>query len=272
MRWLLPLVLIAAISCSSPGSASAPSPVGSRSPSASAKLPASPTPTAAAGGTAEGTQSSPSPNPTPSPIFSPTLALAVLVDLFAGGNSYNLALVRVDGKVAARASATKRSEIADASALPYVSASKSRVYYLDGDRTVRFLKPDGATGVTTSVPGGPHVHATFAVTPDDSRIAVGLLDYSVSPVKLTLYVEDLGGAHHAVIFTSTNHYVWPVAWHSGHLALQAPCLRCGLVRMASHAPDHELGHRSDQTVVMLRGAVPSRAATRASSCSGKRWP
>ena len=143
----------------------------------------------------------------------------MLVDLFAGGNSYNLALVRVDGKVVATARAAKRSEIADASELPYVSASTSRVYYLDGDRTVRYLKPDGTTGVATSVPGGPLVHATFAVTPDDSRIAVGLLDYSVSPVKLTLYVEDLGGAHRTVIFTSTNHYVWPVAWHAARLVV-----------------------------------------------------
>ena len=31
-------------------------------------------------------------------------------------------------------------------------------------------------------------------------------------------------------------------------------------------------HQSDQSVVIFEGAVPSSAATRASSLSGKRWP
>jgi hypothetical protein len=144
---------------------------------------------------------------------------AVLLDLFAGGGSYNLALVGGDGAVVARAHAAERTKIADAVELPYAMASKSRVYYLDGDRSIRYMKVDGSTGLATTVPGASRVHATFAVTPDDRRIAVALLDYSVSPVKLTLYVEDVGGAHHRVIFTSTNHYIWPVAWHSGQLVV-----------------------------------------------------
>ena len=145
--------------------------------------------------------------------------LAVLVDLFAAAGSYNIALVGADGHVAARASAQTRSVIADSIELPYVSASNSRVYYMDGDHDIRYMKADGSGGKVATVAGGPNVHAAFAVTPDDARIAVALLDYSVSPVQLTVYVEDLGGAHHAVIFTSTNHYVWPVAWHAGHLVV-----------------------------------------------------
>jgi hypothetical protein len=151
--------------------------------------------------------------------LAPGAAYAVLVDLFAGCNSYDVALARTDSMVVARAHAAKRSDIADAIELPYVSVSKSRVYYLDGDRDVRYLKADGTVGLATSVPGGDRVHAAFAVSPDDSRIAVALLDYSVNPVALTLYVEDLGGAHHAVIFTSTTRYIWPVAWHAGRLVV-----------------------------------------------------
>jgi len=142
-----------------------------------------------------------------------------MVDLFAGGNSYNLALVGADGKVAARAHAAERSPIADAIELPYAMASRSRVYYLDGDRQVRYLKADGKTGLAATLRGGARVHAAFAVTPDDARIAVALLDYSKNPVALTLYVEDVGGAHHVVIFTSTTKYVWPVAWHAGQLVV-----------------------------------------------------
>jgi hypothetical protein len=146
-------------------------------------------------------------------------SFAVLVDLFTGTSLYDVALVAGNGTVVAREHPAKRTPIEDAAALPYVSASKSRLYYLDGDRDVRFVKPDGTSGLATSVTGGPKVHAAFAVSPDDARIAVTLLDYSVDPVQLTLYVEDLGGAHHAVIFTSTTKYVWPVAWRAGQIVV-----------------------------------------------------
>jgi len=155
----------------------------------------------------------------PTPAASPSPALAVMVDLFAGDNTYDIALVAVDGRVVARAHTQKRTEIADAIELPYVSASNSRVYYLDRDRDIRYLKADGTSGLVTSVPGSATVHAAFAVTPDDARIAVALLDYSVNPVALTLYVEDIGGAHHSVIFTSTTKYVWPAGWHAGQLVV-----------------------------------------------------
>ena len=145
--------------------------------------------------------------------------MAVLVDLFPAAGGYDVALVGYDGSVAAKAHAGLRTKIDDAAELPYVSTSTSRLYFLDGDRTVRWLKPDGTSGVAGTVAGGPEVHAAFAVSPDDTRIAVALLDYSVNPVALTLYVEDLGGANHTVIFTSTSRYFWPVAWRGGRLVV-----------------------------------------------------
>src|SRR5438270_3267293 len=172
--------------------------------------PSTPAPTGVAGAGGGTAQASPGTLPE---------SLAVLVDLFAGPDVYNVALVAADARVVATASGKTRSAIADAVELPYVSSSSSRVYYLDGDSQIRYLKADGASGYVTAVAGGAKVHATFAVTPDDARIAVALLDYSVSPVKLTIYVEDIGGAHHAVIYTSTDKYLWPVAWHSGHLVV-----------------------------------------------------
>jgi hypothetical protein len=143
----------------------------------------------------------------------------VLVDLFASSSSYDIALVGADGTVAARTHAATRSPIADAIELPYAMSSRSRVYYLDGDQHVRYLKTDGTTGLAATLRGNAHIHAAFAVSPDDRRIAVALFDYSVSPVVLTLYVEDLTGAHHAVIFSSTSKYLWPVVWHSGQLVV-----------------------------------------------------
>jgi len=146
--------------------------------------------------------------------------MAVLVDLFTGTGTYDIAIVAGDGSVVARAHPKKRTPILDAAELPYVSASSSRVYYLDGDRDVRYLKADGTTGLAGfSVPGRAGVHATFAVSPDDARIAVAVLDYSVDPVQLTLYVVDAGSVHPAVIYSSTTQYVWPVAWRLGRLVV-----------------------------------------------------
>ncbi|GAC1511499.1 MAG: hypothetical protein NVS1B3_14670 [Candidatus Dormibacteraceae bacterium] len=223
MRFLAALASVSFLvaGCTSAGTAAIPTPAGTTAPepAVTPQLPSyeNPTPTASPQPVVQ------PPSPSPSPALPATTPgppeYAVLLDLFAGGSSYNLALAGADARVVATAHAAKRSDIADAAELPYVSVSKSRVYFLDGDRDVRYLKADGTTGPVTTIPGSARVHAAFAVTPDDSRIAVTLLDYSVSPVALTLYVEDLGGAHHAVIFTSTTKYLWPVAWHSGLLVV-----------------------------------------------------
>jgi len=215
MRWPLALAVLGAVACSSGacGSIPAPSSHAQASPSTiSPEASASPSPL---GGEAGGIEASPGPVPAAQVANS----YAVLVDLFAGRGTYTIALVGGDAQVVARAQAATRSDIADSIELPYVSVSKSRVYYLDGDSAVRYLKADGSTRSVTSITGGTNVRAAFAVSPDDSRIAVALFDYSVSPVRLTLYVEDLGHSHHAVIFTSTSRYVWPVAWHGGQLVV-----------------------------------------------------
>ncbi|GAC1691158.1 MAG: hypothetical protein PVS2B1_13760 [Candidatus Dormibacteraceae bacterium] len=207
------LLLLGVIACAPETTATLPTP----STTPSAESPSTSPQPPVQGGMPGAAQPSSSPPAVSGPP--PATSYAVLVDLFAGGNSYNVALAGGDARVVARAQAAKRTEIADAVELPYVSVSKSRVYYLDGDKEVRFLKADGTSGIATSISGGAKVHAAFAVSPDDSRIAVTLLDYSVTPVALTLYVEDMGGAHHAVIFTSTTKYLWPVAWHAGQLVV-----------------------------------------------------
>ena len=105
-------------------------------------------------------------------------------------------------------------------ALPFVSVSRGRIYYLDGDTTVRYVGVDGSQGIATLVPGGRSAAAVFAVSPDDKRIAVSVLDYSSTPVRLRIYVEDLhGGANHVEIFSSTSVAEWPVGWHAGSVVV-----------------------------------------------------
>ncbi|TMC55598.1 MAG: hypothetical protein E6J20_00205 [Chloroflexi bacterium] len=103
-----------------------------------------------------------------------------------------------------------------------ISISNSRVYYLDGNSTIRYVAPDGSTGVATTIAVGSKVVAAFTVSPDDRRIAVSLIDFSAMPISVRLYVEDLkAGTNHRDIFSSASrdHVVWPVGWHAGHLVL-----------------------------------------------------
>src|SRR6266699_2043359 len=110
MRWLLALMLFGAVACSSAstGSVITPSSAGHLQPRPTTELPAAtPTPSAMGGGTTEVSTPPSSPSPSTGPKTHPSYA--VLVDLFAGGNYYNVALVGADGGVAARAHAAQRS-------------------------------------------------------------------------------------------------------------------------------------------------------------------
>ena len=107
--------------------------------------------------------------------------------------------------------------------LPKFSFSDSRVYLPDGDGELRALCPDGTTAVVHALPNvRGKSRAVFSVSPDDSRIALAVFDWSAAPMRLRIYVEDLnGGGHRSDLFSSTSAYEWPVAWHSGNLVIAA---------------------------------------------------
>jgi hypothetical protein len=150
------------------------------------------------------------------------LPLGIVVKDFIidGGATYSISLVAVDGRVAATAVAHKRSQPGGILVqMPNISASNSRLYYLDGDSSVMFLQPDGSSGAATTISVDSNSAAVFAVSPDDSRIAVAVITFPY-PAKTRIYVEDLaGGAHHVDLFSSTTALEWPVGWHEGHLLI-----------------------------------------------------
>jgi hypothetical protein len=145
---------------------------------------------------------------------------------------YRVSLVGIDGKVwASYTAAVGDDEIPPpltfgrccAVDLPTISLSDTRVYFLDGISQLRVMSSDGTTPVVHTLPNvRGKTRAVFSVSPDDKRIAISLFDWSVSPMSLTVYVEDLiGGGNRAQIFSSTSVYEWPVAWHNGNLVLAA---------------------------------------------------
>ncbi len=200
----------------------------------------------------------------------PTPALGILIALPNGtgpqSTGYDLALVAADGTVAAKVHAAARSFIhspgngpggAAAYDLPEVSASSTRVYYLDGDRDVRYLGPNGSGGLATRLPGTNTAHAAFAVTPDDRHIAVSVLDYASSPPTVRLYVEDLAGGNHVELFSSRSSYVWPVGWHQGKLVLAAtsfpPFTQQGITGNPYSAPEYHVVDPADATRLATLG-------------------
>jgi hypothetical protein len=195
MKTVLVSIAVLIAACSQP-----PVAVATPTPSSSA------TPTAAA------------PSPTPSPTLVGSYAVVVNNFLTDGALTYTLSIVAADGHVAAGTTARKRT-------VPRVqvgnlSTSATTVYYLDGDSDVRYLRPDGSGGLATHIVLPARHVAAFAVSPDDHRIAVSVLDFTRYPVGTRLYVEDLnGGGNHIELFSSTNVMEYPVGWHAGHLVI-----------------------------------------------------
>jgi hypothetical protein len=136
--------------------------------------------------------------------------------LVEGGATSTISIIRPDGKTAASATARKRSVGIQ---IGNISTTATSVYYLDGDTSIRYLRPDGTTGAVTTLTLQPHQAAAFAVSPDDRRIAVSILDYTRYPVGTRLYVENLDGTNHTELFSSATVMEWPAGWHQGKLVM-----------------------------------------------------
>jgi len=144
----------------------------------------------------------------------------------ATSDTYTVSLIGTDGSVVSSATASSPTSVTcgDASAadvpLP-VSTSDTRAYFLDAQGNVRFLTPNGETGIATRVAGGGNTRSIFAVSPDDQRIAVVKETFNSSGSTSVLYVENLnGGGNHLQIFSETGAFsLWPVGWHAGALVV-----------------------------------------------------
>src|SRR6195256_4883124 len=104
-------------------------------------------------------------------------------------DNYTVSVIGIDGKVAGTAQASSPPQITCANGLAAlvplpVSTSNSRAYYMDAQGVVRFLTVQGETGRATTVPTGGGRRSTFAVSPDDHRIAVVVSDYTSNGVAL----------------------------------------------------------------------------------------
>ena len=173
------------------------------------------------------TASSPAASSAPTPT-GPTGVEAtsfVLVDRSNAGDSthYKLALVGLDGRLIKVLTPSEPSINQSEPGLgspPLVSISSHRVYYLDGDSTIGYISRDGSKGLAATLAGGPQKLVSFAVSADDSRIAVAIFDYASGGPSVSIGVEDLaGGGNQVAIYSSAGNAEWPVGWINGSLVL-----------------------------------------------------
>ena len=110
-------------------------------------------------------------------------------------------------------------------AMPETSISSTRVYFLDGETQVRALAPDGTVTEVKDIQAPPNSDVMFAVSPDDSRMAVAVITLATTahPTRSFsehMYVEDLASTSHRVdLYSSTVQPEWPVAWREGSLVV-----------------------------------------------------
>jgi hypothetical protein len=178
------------------------------------------------------TNSSPTPtsNPTPPTMSNP---LGVLVSPPNASNYYTVSLVGIDGRVIASAQASTPAAVTCANATPGnapspISISNSRAYYMDAQGVVRYLSFNGDAGRATTVPIGAARRSSFAVSPDDQRIAVIVMDFNANGANTRLYVEDLNaGAHHLDTFSDSGAYtLWATGWHGTNNLVVAKVPSC----------------------------------------------
>jgi hypothetical protein len=151
----------------------------------------------------------------------------------SGGTAWDLDLRRADGSLAATAHAAHVASRDYFDALP-MSVSATRVYFLDGATTVRWLMADGGAGVATTLPPSDHTQAVvFAVSADDTRIAVATFS---SPAENTVHeklvVRRIDGGAERTLADFTAHTTPPVGeldrpllrplgWHGDTLVVRA---------------------------------------------------
>lgn len=177
------------------------------------------------------TPATPTATPTGAPVPAGPYAV-VVTNVPRTGSTYDVLLLDLQGQVVARVTARlpllKPNQTVE---LPLASSSNDLVYYLDGDTDIRSLSPAGATALVKTIPEGTTSSLSFAVSPDDQRVAVALIQQAADHTKDRGhgYVENLADSgNHLDLFsnTATDAIRWPVGWH-GNDIIDAVGNQCG---------------------------------------------
>ncbi len=178
----------------------------------------------------------PSPSaPATTPMPSPTPSAPVAADSFAvvgssqnaGTGPYTLELVNAQGIVAAAVTANPPSDYYWGGDPTIISTSDGRLYYEDGNSNIDYVTSTGKHGIAFTVNRPAGAEVAFAVSPDDSRVAVSILtnfNADAPPYTSHMYLMAMGGGIQQTLFdgtstSSTAPLTWPVGWDGANLVV-----------------------------------------------------
>ena len=182
------------------------------------------TPTASIAPATDPPPASPTPSPTAHAIASPLAAVGAPPGTVG---PYVLGLVNAAGKVVASVTATTPSNYALFTGPPLTDTSDSRLYFEDGNSDIDYLTPTGQHGVAFTIVRPVGAIVAFAVSPDDTRVAVSILNNweSLSPPFTShMYLMAMGGGIEQTLFdgsgaSSTHPLTWPIGWDGDNLVV-----------------------------------------------------
>jgi hypothetical protein len=99
---------------------------------------------------------------------------------------------------------------------------------MDALGVVRYLSPNGDTGQAVTLPIGPGRRSLFAVSPDDTLMAVVVLDFTAggATTKLYMYQLQAGGSQNLLFSQSGAFTLWPTGWHGSNNLVLAKVPAC----------------------------------------------
>jgi hypothetical protein len=177
---------------------------------------------------------SPTPSSTPTGVVIPLAAVGAPRGA-DGAGPYVLGLVNAAGKVVASVTATTPSDFGAVSDPTLTSTSDSRLYFEDGNTAIDYLTPTGQHGVAFTISRPAGVIVAFAVSPDDTRVAVAILSNwdGMAPFTSHMYLMAMGGGIEQTLFdgtgTSANPLTWPIGWDGSNLVVAQSFYEAGVI-------------------------------------------
>ena len=178
---------------------------------------------------------SPTLSPTPTGVMSPFAAVGAPRGA-DGAGPYVLGLVNAAGKVVASVIATTPSDFGAVDDPPLTSTSDSRLYFEDGNTAIDYLTPTGQHGVALTIARPAGLVVAFAVSPDDTRVAIAILnnwDGIAPPYTSHMYLMAMGGGIEQTLFdgtgTGSNPLTWPIGWDGSNLVVAQSFYEAGVI-------------------------------------------
>jgi hypothetical protein len=233
-------------------------------------------------------------SPTPTPSATPTGVASPLAAVGAppaSAGPYVLGLVNASGKLVASVTANTPSDFGPVSDPPLTSTSDGRLYFEDGNTDIDYLTPIGQHGVAFTIVRPAGAIVAFAVSPDDTRVAVAILnnwDSYSPPYTSHMYLMAMGGGIEQTLFdgsgaSTTNPLTWPIGWDGDNLVVAqafpvnfggpgpgpdtSPCASYGAVYCAAQLRVFNPGTRAFGPVLCPGGTMSGEPTAAGIACT-----